>query len=47
MLGTQLSLKRMKLLQNGLQPHTGVNLFVSIDFNESYVTSIIIALALG
>ena len=31
-----LSLKSMDSPQNGLEPHSGVTLFVSIDFNESY-----------
>ena len=36
----------MELLQNGLQPNSGVTLFVSIEFNESYIASIIAALTL-
>ena len=40
------SLTRMESLQNGLQPHSGATLFGSIDFNESYVTSVIIVLTL-
>ena len=33
MVVTQLSLKRMESLQNGLKPHSGATPFVSIDFN--------------
>ena len=35
----------MEWLQNGLQPHFGVTLFVSINFNESYVVYIISVIA--
>ena len=37
----------MESLQNGLQPHSGVTLFVSIDYNKSYVASITTALTLN
>ena len=43
---TQLSLKSKKSLQNGLQPHSGATLFVSINFKECYVASVIEALTL-
>ena len=36
----------MESLQNGLQPHSGVTQLVSIDFNESYVASVIATLTL-
>ena len=36
----------MELLQNGLQPHPEVILFVSIDVSESYVASVIAGLNL-
>ena len=36
----------MDSLQNGLQPRSGATLFVSIDFNESYVASVIAAFTL-
>ena len=42
----QLSLKTMRLLQNGLQPYSGTTPFVSIDFNERHVASVIAALTL-
>ena len=41
-LATLLSLKRIEL-----SPHSGGALFVSIDFNDSYVASVIAALTLG
>ena len=47
MLVTKLSLKSMESLQNGLQLHSGITLFVSIDFNENYVASVIAALTLS
>ena len=43
-LATYLSLKKIELLQNGLQSQSGVTLIVSIDFNESYVASVMAAL---
>ena len=36
----------MELLQNGLRPHSGVTLFVSVDFSEICLTSVIAALPL-
>ena len=37
---TWISLKRIKSHHNGLQPHSEATLFVSIDFNESYIASV-------
>ena len=45
-LETYLSLTSMESLQNGLQPYSGETPFASIDFNESYVASVIAALIL-
>ena len=39
---TQFSSKRIEPLKNGLQPHSGRILSVSIDFNESFITSAIL-----
>ena len=43
-LATQFSLKSTESLQNRFQPHSGVTLPLSSDFNESCVVSIITAL---
>ena len=39
----ELSLKKIEPFQNGLQSHSAATPFVSIDFNESYVTGVIAA----
>ena len=39
-------LKIIESLQNRLQPHSGAILFVSIDFNERYIPSVIAELTL-
>ena len=45
-LATQLPLKTIELLQNGLQPYSGVTLFVSIVSIENCIPSIITVLTL-
>ena len=40
-------IEKMESLQIGLQPHSGATLFVSIDFNESYVASVTLTLGVN